>query len=167
MTARFTAKLQKIDFDLKGYLGAMDAKLEETTKQAARSWLRTALDIIPTWSKASRATFEALAGEVGYTVTYGPLIAKKDRSGLGRRTGRGGLDIDPNSHYHFFYETDLRYLEYNEFNAATPGPPPQPYGQLRNPTPYRFLEAGRRDFESFAASVKLPDPSLFISGKPI
>lgn len=163
----FQMNLKVIDFDLKGYLSAMDRKLEEETKRAAKSWLRTVLDIIPTWSKASRATFEALAREVGFNVTYGPLIAKKDRTSLGRRTGRGGLDIDANSHYMFFYETDLRYLEYNEFNRATPGPPPQPYGQLRNPTPYNFLQAGQRDFESFANTVKLPDPTLFISGRKI
>ena len=159
--------LQIIDFDLAGYLKAMDAKMTEETKQAARSWLRTALDIIPTWSGASRATFEALAQEVGFRVAYGPQISNKNRKPLGRSTGRGGIDIDANSHYHFFYETDLRYLEYNEFNNAVPGPPPQPYGQLRNPTPYRFLEAGKNDFESFARTVKLPNPSLFISGRRI
>jgi hypothetical protein len=163
----FKMDLQIIDFDMKSYLSALDAKMEEVTKQAAKSWLRTVLDIIPTWSKASRATFEALAREVGASVTYGPLIAKKDRTSLGRRTGRGGLDIDQNNHYRFYYETDLQYLEYNEFNSATPGPPPQPYGRLRNPTPYNFLEAGRRDFESFAATVKLPNPALFISGRRI
>lgn len=164
---RFTTQLQVIDFDLKSYLRAFDAKLEETTKQAARSWLRTVLDIVPTWSKASRATFEALAREVGFSVTFGPLIARKDRTSLGLSTGRGGLEIEADSHYRFFYETDLRYLEYNEFNNATPGPPPQPFGELRNPTPYRFLEAGQRDFESFVKTVKLPDPALFISGRPI
>ena len=163
---RFTAKLQKIDFDLKGYLGAMDAKMEEVTKQAARSWLRTVLDISPTWSKASRATFEALARDVGFNVTYGPLVARRDRTGLGLRSGRGGYERTADGHY-FTYETDLAYLEYNEFNSAVPGPPPRPFGQLRNPTPYRFLEAGENDFRSFARTVKLPDPSLFISGRPI
>lgn len=165
--ARFVMQLQKIDFDLRGYQNVLDARLQELTKQAARSWLRTVLDIIPTWSKASRATFEALAREVGFSVTYGPLIARKDRTALGRRTGRGGLEFDRSRGYFFTYETDLRYLEYNEFNNAVPGPPPQPFGQLRNPTPYRFLEAGGKDFESFARTVKLPDPSFFISGRPI
>ncbi|MCI0559258.1 MAG: hypothetical protein MN733_12245 [Nitrososphaera sp.] len=164
---RFVTQLQLIDFDLQGYLGALDAKMEETTKQAAQSWLRTVLDIIPTWSKASRATFEALAREVGFSVTYGPLIAKKDRTSLGLSTGRGGLDIQRHVGYFFFYETDLRYLEYNQFNNAVPGPPPQPFGQLRNPTPYRFIEAGQNDFQSFAKAVKLPNPALFISGRPI
>lgn len=163
----FTTQLQLIDFDLAGYLNVLDAKMEEVTKQAARSWLRTTLDIIPTWSKASRATFEKLAREVGFTVTYGPQRSEKDRTALGLATSQGGLDIDKDTHYRFFYITDLRYLEYNEFNSAVPGPPPQPFGQLRNPTPYNFLEAGRRDFESFAKTVKLPDPTLFISGRPI
>lgn len=159
--------LQKIDFDLKSYRGALDAQMREVTRQAARSWLRTVLDIIPTWSKASRATFEALAKEIGFTITYGPLIARKDRSALGRATGRGKLEFNEGLDYFFVYETDLRYLEYNEFNSATPGPPPQPFGELKNPTPYRFLEAGENDFRSFARIIKLPDPALFISGKKI
>lgn len=163
---KFTAQLQHIDFDLKSYLRVFDQAMEEMTKEAARSWLRTVLDIIPTWSGASRATFEALAKDIGTNVSYGPIVAKKNRVGLGRNAGKGGINVN-GTKYSFYYETDLRYLEYNEFNTATPGPPPQPFGQLRNPTPYHFLEAGKNDFESFKQNVKLPDPSLFISGSPI
>jgi len=166
MSFKFTTKLYKIDFDLKSYEAALDKKMEEVTKQAARSWLSTVLTIIPTWSKASRATFEALANEVGFSVTYGPLVARKDRTSLGRSTGGGGIERTAEGWF-FTYETSLAYLEYNEFNNASPGPPPQPYGKLRNQTPYNFLEAGRNDFKSFAKTVKLPDPTLFISGKPI
>lgn len=162
----FNAQLQEIVFDLTGYKRELQNHMEETTKDAARSWLRTVLDIVPTWSRASRATFEALANEVGFNVTYGPILSREDRLTLGLSTSRGGLEFQTAS-YHFFYETDLRYLEYNEFNNATPGLPPQPFGTLRNPTPYRFLEAGMRDFESFQADVKLPSPLGFITGRPI
>lgn len=163
---KFTTQLQKIDFDLKGYLKVLDASMEEHTQRAARSWLYTVLQIIPTWSGASRATFEALGSSVGFTVTYGPQRARLNREYLGRMASRGGVEKQGSQTY-FYYETDLRYLEYNEFNRATPGAPPRPYGYLRNPTPYRFLEAGAKDFKSYVKTVRLPNPSLFISGRPI
>lgn len=162
----FTTQLQTIDFDLKSYQNVLDQRMQELTKEAGRSWLNTVLSIVPTWSRASRATFEKLAKEVGEQVTFGPLAAKKDRTNLGQSNSDGGVEFKGNE-YHFFYETTLRYLEYNEFNAASPGAPPKPYGQLINPTPYNFLEAGANNFRSFAANIKLPDVSLFISGKPI
>jgi len=162
---RFTTDLYAIDFDLTGYKQALHNFMVETTKEAARSWLRTVLVIIPTWSRASRATFEALANEVGFHVTYGPIKSKKDRLLLGMSTGEGGLQIVRNKTYYFYYKTSLRYLQYNEMNVAVPGPYPQPYGELLHDTPYRFREAGRNDFRSFANSILLPSPKEFI--KPV
>ena len=164
---RFTADIKLINFDKSGYLQEFDDRMTEITKEAARSWLRTVLVIIPTWSRASRATFEALANEVGFNVTYGPQLSREDRLLLGLSTSRGGLSINRLKSYTFFYETDLRYLAYNEMNSATPGPPPQPYGQLTNPTPYRFREAGKNDFLSFAQQIRLPNPTDFITPKQI
>lgn len=163
---RFKPRLQLIDFDLGAYLRTMDDKLNEEITKAARSWLYTVLQIIPTWSRASRATFEALANSVGVSVSYGPLRSAKNRTNLGRQNSAGGV-ARQGSQIYFYYETTLRYLEYNQFNAATPGPPPQPWGELINPTPYRFLEAGQRDFESFVKTVRLPNPALFITGRRI
>lgn len=164
---RWKANLKTIDFDLRSYKAELDRFLVEETKESAKSWLRTVLVIIPTWSRASRATFEALANEVGFHISYGPQKSKKDRLSLGLQTGRGGLDIKKFKTYHFFYETDLRYLAYNNENLAKPGPPPQPFGELTNPTPYNFDEAGKNDFESRSSNVRLPSPLQFISGKKI
>lgn len=141
--------------------------MEEKTKEAARSWLTTVLVIIPTWSRASRATFEALAREVGFTVTYGPQLSSKDRRSLGLDNSAGGLRINKLESYKFFYETSLRYLAYNEENFATPGPPPQPFGELTNPTPYNFVDAGKNDFESFAKQIRLPSPIEFIKAQKL
>lgn len=163
---RFTTELYTIQFDIKGYLGVLDAKIEEQTKEAARSWLYTVLQIVPTWSGASRATFEALAQAVGFNITYGPQRSKNDRKDLGRATSMGGIE-KKGTEIVFFYQTDLRYLEFNEFNRATPGLPPRPITFLLNPTPYRFLEAGERDFQSFVKTVRLPNPMLFISQRPL
>lgn len=164
---RFNAQVFLIDFDLTGYKAKLDRDLKEITVEAGRSWLRTVLVNIPTWSRASRATFEALAGELGVSISYGPILSKKDRFGLGRSTGKGGLKIVPGKTYHFFYETSLRYLAYNEANAAVAGAPPKPFGRLIHPTPYNFVENGQKDFKSFSETIKLPSPIDFIRGKRI
>jgi hypothetical protein len=164
---KFTPDIKLISFDYAGYKTEFDLRMTEITKDAARSWLRTVLVIIPTWSRASRATFEALANEVGFNITYGPQRSREDRLILGLSTGRGGLDIAKLKKYTFFYETDLRYLAYNEMNNAIPGPPPQPFGRLLNPTPYNFREAGKNDFMSFARNIRLPSPIDFITPKQI
>lgn len=164
---KFKADIQLIDFDRDGYLKALDQHMRGTTEQAARSWLTTVLAIIPTWSRASRATFEQLANEVGFNVQYGPIQSIKDRLLLGLQTGRGGLDYKRGQWY-FWYETDLRYLAYNDKNKAVFGQAPNVFSRSGIPnTPYRFQEAGKRDFESFAANVLLPSPMLFIRGRRI
>lgn len=165
---RFTSELSLIDLDLRGYERAVDRELTEKTKEAARSWLRTVLVIIPTWSGASRATFEDLASKVGFNVTYGPQRSFKNRRPLGRATGRGNVSREGHTWF-FTYETDLRYLAYNEFNHVVFGQAPNVFRRegLLNPTPYRFQEAGRKDFESFAQTVRLPSPFNFIRGRRI
>ncbi len=145
----------------------MDVVLTQVTVDAARKWLQVVLVIIPTWSRASRATFEALAREVGFPVTYGPILPGKDRFQLGKSTGKGGLEIVKFKSYHFFYETSLRYLAYNEANAAVAGDPPKPFGRLTHPTPYNFIDAGDAEFLSFSKEVLLPSPFNFITGKRI
>ena len=161
---RWRKKLVLAEFDRKAYMAALKKDMTAKIREGGRVWLRTVLVIIPTWSRASRATFEALAQAVGFNITYGPQKSRKDRLILGLQTGRGGLEIKRTS-WHFFYETDLRYLAYNELNSAIPGPPPQPFGQLFNPTPYRFQDAGRVAFEQFADTVRLPNPGDFIKPK--
>jgi len=163
---RFNARVNRIQFDKKAYLRRLDDHMTETTKESARSWLRTVLVIIPTWSRASRATFAELANAVGFHITYGPIRSREDRLILGLQTGRGGLKTTTST-WHFFYETDLRYLAYNEANRVVFGQAPNVFSRsgLTNPTPYNFQEAGRADFESFAREVKLPNPFDFVRGK--
>ena len=161
---KWKKKLVLIEFDRKAYMATLKKEMTNKTREAGRVWLARVLVIIPTWSRASRATFEALAQAVGFNITYGPQKSRRDRLILGLQTGRGGLEITATS-WHFFYETDLRYLAYNEFNNASPGPPPQPFGQLLNPTPYHFQDAGREAFERFADGVRLPNPGDFLVPK--
>ena len=163
----FTADLYTVEFDGSGYKSILDSNLSQNTEAAARSWLRTLLTIIPTWSRASRATFEALANGVGFHVTYGPVIADKNREALGRANSKGGLDIVKGEKYIFFYETDLRYLAFNEANKANFGDPGVFSRNGIPNTPYNFLDAGKQDFLSFASTIKLPSPLAFISSRRI
>jgi hypothetical protein len=127
----------------------VDKQMLDLTKEAARVWLDAALAIVPTWSRASRATFEALAQAVGYTVTYGPIRSFTDRRPLGLRTGFGGLTREAKASYSFYYRSDLEYLNYNESNVARVGVAGVFKG-LINPTPYNFREAGEKAFRKFA-----------------
>ncbi len=162
---RFVRRISLVNFDRKGYEAFLKDKMTEAVSEAAKSWLTTVLAIIPTWSRASRATFEALADAVGFHITYGPIRSREDRLTLGLSTGRGGLKITKKS-WHFFYETDLRYLAYNDLNKAIYGVAPNVFSKGGIPnTPYRFVEAGQRDFESFADGVRLPSPVAFITPK--
>lgn len=163
---KFTRQVSLVSLDLRGYRSRLRGFLEETTKEAARSWLRTVMIIIPTWSRASRATFEELAEAVGFRIQYGPVLSREDRLTLGLSTGHGGLESKATT-CHFFYSTDLRYLAYNEFNRVVYGIAPNVFSRsgLNNPTPYRFQEAGLADFNSFAANVLLPNPYEFITPK--
>jgi hypothetical protein len=166
---RFTSQANLIQFDLRGYRNVVDKEMTETTKEAARSWLRTVLSIVPTWSRASRATFNELAEAVGFTLTFGPVLSRKDRLSLGLQTSRGGIETDNRTFWKFFYETDLRYLAYNELNRVIFGQAPNVFSRtgLTNPTPYKFQEAGIADFNSFSEGVRLPDPTLFIKPRRI
>ena len=55
---KLTSEVSLISLDVKGYARHLDEVMTERVKEAARSWLRTVLVIIPTWSGASRATSE-------------------------------------------------------------------------------------------------------------
>ena len=163
----FKAKVTLVKFDKRGYLKKLDKEMTETTKEAARGWLQVVTTIIPIWSRASIGTFKELADKVGYPLVLGAHISKKDRLPLGLSTGRGGLKLSDTS-WHFYYETDLRYLAFNEFNTAKAGDVSGWFSTHRvGPGPYRFQDAGAAAFTSFAAQVKLPNPISFINPKRI
>jgi len=161
---KFIPKFRAPSLDIGGYKRHLSDYMEDWLKQAGREWLQaTVLAIIPTWSKASRATFQKLARELGTGIPYGPQLSRKDRESLGLSTGSGsGLELDPeNSRWHFKYHSTLRYLAYNEYNRAVKGTNNVFYG-LRTPTPYHFQEKGVAAFEHFTRYTELPNPFKFI-----
>jgi hypothetical protein len=164
---KWKPNFKAVTLDLTAYKAELSRQMEDWVKQAAQAWLQaTVISIIPTWSKASRATFQALAKDVGTTVPYGPLRSIKDREALGLSTGEGGLISQPSKYrWHFYYHTSLRYLAYNEYNKAVWGPePPAPFRRagLRSKTPYQFQEAGAKEFDEFTRFTRLPNPFDFL-----
>lgn len=163
---KFKVNFHALTLDVTAYEQELNSYMEEWLKQAGRGWLNaTVMTVIPTWSKASRATFQKLARELGTTVPYGPLKSLKDRESLGLSAGSGSeLELDPSGHkWHFKYHSNLRYLTYNEYNRAV-------FGEggvfsrsgLRHPTPYHFQEKGLQAFEAFSRFTELPNPFKFL-----
>ncbi len=168
---KFKAKFHAVTLDLGAYKAELNSYMEEWLKQAGRDWLSaTVIAVIPTWSKASRATFQKLAQELGTSVPYDPLKSLKDRESLGLAAGKGGgVEFSPSSQrWHFKYSSNLNYLTYNEYNKAV-------FGEggvfsrsgLRHPTPYHFQEKGLKAFEEFSRFTELPNPFKFLKKSKI
>jgi hypothetical protein len=168
---RWTPNFTALTLNLSAYKAALDKHMQDWIIQAAKAWLRAAVLLIPTWSKASRATFQALARDIGTSVSYGPRQSRKDREDLGLSTGEGGVEPSSGKYrWYFFYRTSLRYLIYNEYNRAVWGPePPAPFRRagLIHPTPYHFQEAGEKEFREFARYTSLPNPYKFLKKEKI
>lgn len=124
-------------------LSGLDDYVKETIEEAARAWVRAALDIVPAWSGASRATFQALASAVNVNVPINRAANAPDRIALGRLYSRGGIAKDDEASYNFFYETSLQYLIANETKKVAPRTEGL-FSAMRTPTPYQFREAGNR-----------------------
>ena len=149
---RFRAKLNLIKLD-KRQRPAIDEYAKIVIEQAARIWVRTALDIIPTWSGASRATLQALASAVDEHVAIDVRGDAPDRIALGRLYSSGGINKVESGHYEFYYETSLRYLIANENQNVKPGTFGL-RGSLVTPTPYQFREAGNRAVKAYLDQVR-------------
>jgi hypothetical protein len=166
---RFTTEFYAIDIDMAAYRRAMLDALRKLNEQAGQAWLRTAVDQtpIPTWSGASRATFQKLAAELGTSVPIGPQRSKKNRQSLGRETSTGSGVVVDKDFVGFIYETNLRYLAYNEYNLATAGPPPQPFSNNVRFTPYNFQSRAMASWLKVAKTAKLPNPYRYIKKRKI
>lgn len=166
---KFLPQFNAAKVDIAAYRLELDKYMTEKLKLGGRVWLASFIElIIPHWSGASRATFEKLAREFGTAIPYGQQLSEKDRKSLGRECGsQSGLEIDAKAGTWFFkYHNTLRYLTYNEYNAAVVGEGGVIWG-LRHPTPYHFQEMGAAAFDDFAKTVKLPSPSKSIRREKI
>lgn len=168
----------KLNFEFYGmvldeaaYRKAMINALRNLNERAGQAWINAAVRMtpIPTWSGASRATFQKLASELGTSVPIGPIVAKKDRTALGRSVSAtsGVWEENGGEVVGFTYETNLRYLHYNEYNLAVKGPPPQPFSNNVRFTPYHFQDRAKDAWELEVKKGKLPEITNYIKARAI
>jgi hypothetical protein len=164
LTMRFKGTLKSFRIGMSNYKRILHEQLSEEIARAGFLWLNAVLMQIPVWSGASHATFLRLSREVGYQLMVQPRVIS--RIGYGQRHGDGEVIADPaKGQYSFWYKTTLPHLIYNEFNNANIVPDPTLFDELIIPGPYRFQEAGRKAFEDYARTVRLPNPWVTLKVK--
>jgi hypothetical protein len=169
---KFTTKFTALSIDRVQYQRVLLNYLRNLNERAGAAWINAAVNRtpIPTWSGASRATFTKLAQELGTSVPIGPIKSKRDRISLGLSSSAGSgvvEDRDRGRYVGFVYETDLRYLAYNEYNLATAGPPPQPFTNNVRFTPYNFQSRAQAAWQKVADTGELPNPYKYLKKRPI
>lgn len=167
---KFHVHFKAPTLDVAAYERSLSRYMEDWLKQAAREWLDATVNTtIPTWSKASRATFQKLAQAVGTSIGYGPQRSYKDRESLGRAESEGGVEIDRSTgKFFFYYGTTLRYLAYNEYNRAVKGQAPGVFSKKGIPdTPYHFQMKGQQSFDEFTRFTELLSPFKFLRYKKV
>jgi hypothetical protein len=162
---KFKTDFVSFQLDLAAYQKALLNALHALNERAGQAWIHAAVDKtpIPTWSGASRATFQKLARELGTSVPIGPLRTKS-RVSLGLSTSSGsGVEENKQAWYvGFVYTTNLRYLAYNEYNSAKAGSPPAPWSNNVRFTPYNFQDRAKSAWQTVAAKAELPNPYHYL-----
>ena len=150
---KFRANLKRLELFPRSGAKAIDEYVHGLVEDAARVWLDAALAIVPAWSGASMATFEALASSIQYPVRIDVSSTAPDRIALGRLFSAGGIRKIGSGHWEFYYQTQLEYLIANETKNVKAGE----YG-LRGktivPTPYNFREAGEKAVQNYVKEVE-------------
>lgn len=150
---KFRANLKRLELFPRSGTKAIDQYVQGLIEDSAKVWLDAALAIVPAWSGASRATFEALASAIQYNVEIDVKDTAPDRIALGRLFSAGGIQKVGTGHWEFYYQTRLEYLIANETKNVKAGE----YG-LRGktivPTPYNFREAGAKAVEEYIRNVE-------------
>jgi len=174
---KFRCKLTKFDLDMSKYSGDVAEQMRNELRKAVRVWLKaTVRTVVPTWSGASRATFEILAKKAGTSISYGPQKSIKDRKPLGRKESSATLQTNKKlGQYYFEWETTLKYFILNENTRQTYQEGAKDTGSgriiykkgLDQPGPYNFTEKGQAALEQFIATVKLPNPFFYLKAKPV
>lgn len=153
--------------DLAGYRVRLQQELGDALAFATAEWLDAAVNAVPVWSGASRATFLPLASFISFHVSIAP-VKRRGGINLGLQNASGNFEADGKSGRFFFtYETTLEHLIYNEFNDGNISPGPGQFGTLINPGPYDFQEKGKAAFDRFAPNVGLPNPFSTLSVKTL
>jgi hypothetical protein len=144
--------------NLTGYRAKLQRELGDALAFATAQWLDAAVDAVPVWSGASRATFLPLASFISFAISISP-IKRRGGINIGLQNASADYEADGSTGRFFFtYSTSLEHLIYNEFNDGNIAPGPGQFGTLINPGPYNFQEKGKSAFERFSPTVGLPSP---------
>jgi hypothetical protein len=154
---KFTGKLVSFDIDMAKYKKLLHEQLLEDLGRVAFAWLDAALEEVPEWSGASRATFLQLARKVGYSLAISPKVISREAFGAQHGQGRMTIDKDKGI-YKFSYSTDLKWLVSNEYQHNTKKNDPSVFHRLLRPGPYHFQKKGLAAFEQESKDVRLPNP---------
>ena len=174
---KFTAQFSVPRIDVSAYRNALDRHMKEAISQALLIWLEAVLAEIPVWSGASRATFQKLAGAVGYSLPVAPVAvnaahglftSRIDRTGMGQASSAGEMVADKKTgEYTFTYSTTLPWLIWNEYHNANVDPDPTLFYRLIKEGPYNFQAIGARAFLRFSDDIDLLPVKPFMYGERV
>lgn len=144
------------------YKKALDAKLKDALIEGGKIYLNAALAIIPVWSGASWGTFLPLARKIGATFSIPGHVPWLPGPPYGAAQSSGSLVIHGGI-YRLQYGTTLWHLIYNEYNQGNLNKEEaRVYSRLLYPGPYNFQEKAGEAFQSFATTIRLPNPWLLV-----
>jgi len=171
---KVTCLLEAPKLDANRYKKELAKYMTAKLKEAIRAWLKASIEVVPTWSGASRATFEKLARLGDMVIEYGPQKSYKNRKPLGRKESSAKVSINESSgKFYFEWGTSLQYFIINNFGAQQYIPREQapannniisPKG-LKNPGPYRIEDRGKKAVEEL--KITLPNPSIAMTARRI
>jgi hypothetical protein len=163
---RMTAILQVPRLDVAAYKKRLAEDITAALTHAAFEWVQAALTGLPIWSGASAATFLKLSRELGFQISVDPKGNAPNRVSYGEKHSSGSFEANANTGvFSFSYETDLRWLVFNEFNNANITPDPGLFARLLTPGPYHFQERARAAYLRAINGVSLPDVRAFVKVK--
>ncbi len=142
---QFTGSLAIPRLDAEAVKAALDQAAKTAIRGMLQEFISVALDNIPNWSGASRATFNQLAGQVGISTG-----ASGGGVSVGEADSGGELILGDNGIYQFTYTTHLSWLVWNEFQNANENPDPGKW-----PPPATLIHPGPYKSQAFGVSVAL------------
>jgi len=156
------ARLERPRFNLSAYRRALDREITEILARSAFEYIVAAVEQIPVWSGASRATFTQLASIVSAPLSISPVVSSGVSRGASQ--GSGGLNVR-NGLGSFIYETTLPHLVFNESNDGNTTRGPGQFGRLLTPGPYNFQEVAGGRAEAVLNQFRGPNPCSNITAQ--
>ena len=143
--ARISSKYLKVSLNIDKITKRILTRAENALKAGAKAWVLSALENIPVYSGASRASLDKIGTIVGVPIgifstrnantVLGPsAIRTRQQQGRDQSTAEIRKTKTTTS---FFYSTTLPWLVKNEQGESD-----QATGNLIKPTPYNFREQG-------------------------